>query len=128
MPFSRISLLAGKSPDYLRALADGVHRAMVETFGVPAADRFQIIHQLAPGELIFDRDFFGGPRSDDFVLIHLTLGRTRDTPTKQAFYRRLVAVLAESPGLDPEDVMIVLSTSQADEWSFGGGRTPLVDS
>jgi hypothetical protein len=93
---SRISLLKGKSPDYLRALSDGLHAAMVEAFNVPPTDRFQVIHQHEPNELIFDRDYEteGGPRSDDFVLIAITAGKPRGTEVKQAFYRRLVERLA----------------------------------
>ena len=102
MPYARISLLRGKSPAYLRALSDNVHRALVDTFGVPAADRFQIIHQLDADELIFDRDYLAGPRSDNFVLIALTIGRPRDTATKQAFYAALVDRLSRDPGLRPE--------------------------
>lgn len=122
MPMSRISLLKGKSPEYLRALADGVYHAMVEAFKVPENDRFQVIHQHEPHELIFDRHYEAGPRSDDFVLIAITAGKPRTTEVKQAFYRRLVERLAASPGLRPEDVMVVITTSQGDEWSFGGGR------
>jgi len=122
MPMSRISLLKGKSPEYLRALADGVYHAMVEAFKVPENDRFQVIHQHEPHELIFDRHYEAGPRSDDFVLIAITAGKPRTTEVKQAFYRHLVERLAASPGLRPEDVMVVITTSQGDEWSFGGGR------
>lgn len=121
MPMSRISLLKGKSPEYLRALADSLQRAMEEAFNVPKNDRFQLIHQHEPHELIFDRSYGGGPRSDDFVLIAITTGKPRSTAVKQAFYRRLVAELAESPGMRPEDVMVVVTTAQGDEWSFGGG-------
>lgn len=122
MPFARISLHRGKSPEYLRQLSEALHEALVETFEVPATDRFQVIHQHGVGELIFDRDYLGGPRSEDFVLIAITAGRTRDTATKQRFYRRLVERLGVAPGIDPEDVMVVISTTQADEWSFAGGR------
>jgi phenylpyruvate tautomerase PptA (4-oxalocrotonate tautomerase family) len=122
MPFSRISLLKGKSPEYLRALSNSLHSAMVEAFNVPETDRFQIIHQHEPYELIFDRDYGGGPRSDDFVLIAITTGKPRSTAVKQAFYRRLVERLAEAPGLRPEDVMVVINTALGDEWSFGGGK------
>ena len=123
MPMSRISLLKGKSPDYLRALSDGLHAAMVEAFNVPPTDRFQIIHQHEPNELIFDRDYEseGGPRSDDFVLIAITAGKPRGTEVKQAFYRRLVERLAEAPGVNPRDVMVVVTTTLGDEWSFSGG-------
>ncbi|MBP1207517.1 hypothetical protein JOD97_005597 [Duganella sp. 1411] len=120
---SRISLLKGKSPDYLRALSDSLHAAMVEAFNVPPTDRFQVIHQHEPHELIFDRDYEsqGGPRSDDFVMIAITAGKPRTTETKQAFYRRLVERLAEAPGINPRDVLVVITTSLGDEWSFSGG-------
>lgn len=123
MPMSRISLLKGKSPDYLRALSDSLHAAMVEAFNVPPTDRFQVIHQHEPNELIFDRDYEseGGPRSDDFVLIAITAGKPRSTELKQAFYRRLVGRLAEAPGINPRDVMVVITTTLGDEWSFSGG-------
>jgi phenylpyruvate tautomerase PptA (4-oxalocrotonate tautomerase family) len=122
MPYSRISLLKGKSPDYLRALADSLHQTMVESFNVPEKDRFQVIHQHEPHELIFDRDYEGGPRSDDFVLIAITTGKPRSTEVKLAFYARLAQRLAESPGLRPEDLMVVVTTGLGDEWSMSGGK------
>lgn len=126
MPFARISLLKGKSPDYLRALSDTVHRALVEAFDVPPDDRFQVVEQLEPGALIFDRNYLGGPRSDDYVLITITAGRPRSTAVKRAFYQRLVALLAEAPGLRPEDVMAVITTTERDGWSFGNGLAQMV--
>jgi phenylpyruvate tautomerase PptA (4-oxalocrotonate tautomerase family) len=122
MPFTRISLLKGKPPEYLSAVSDSLHRALVEAFDVPADDRFQLIHQQAPGELVFDRAYLGGPRSDDFMLFAVTAGRPRSAEVKQAFYRRLVALLSESPGVRPEDVMVVISTTNPEDWSFSGGR------
>lgn len=122
MPYARLSLLRGKSPDYLRALSDSLHRALVETFDVPAEDRFQIIHQHDPGELIFDPTYLGGPRSDDFVLIAITAGKPRSAEVKRAFYRRLVERLEQSPGIRPEDVMIVITTTSAEDWSFSKGE------
>jgi phenylpyruvate tautomerase PptA (4-oxalocrotonate tautomerase family) len=127
MPFARISLLKGKSPDYLRALSDGIHQAMVETFNVPPADRFQIIHQHEPDELIFDRNYLASPRSDDFVLISITTGKPRTTEMRKALFRRTVELLQQSPGLRPEDVMIVISTSEPDEWSFGDGLAQMAE-
>ncbi|MFS2139144.1 tautomerase family protein [Duganella sp. Dugasp56] len=123
MPMSRISLLKGKSPEYLAALSASLHRAMVEAFNVPAKDRFHVIHQHEPHELVFDRDYEseGGPRSDDFVLIAITIGKPRTVELKQAFYRRLVELLADAPGLRPVDVMVVVSSTGGEDWSFSGG-------
>ena len=121
MPMARISLLAGKSASYVRAVSDGVHRALVEAFDVPPDDRFQVIHQHAREELVFDTHYGGGPRSDAFVLVCITAGRPRTAATKQAFYRRLTEVLAAAPGIDPRDVMVVVNTTGLDDWSFSGG-------
>lgn len=121
MPFARISLRKGKSPAFLKALSDNVHRALVEAFEVPPDDRFQIIHQHEPEELIFDRHYLCGPRSDNFVLICVTAGRQRDTRVKQAFYRRLAELLDDAPGIRPDDVMVIINTTEAEDWSFGRG-------
>jgi quercetin dioxygenase-like cupin family protein/phenylpyruvate tautomerase PptA (4-oxalocrotonate tautomerase family) len=122
MPYVRMSLLKGKSPNYLRTLSEIVHRALVEAFDVPADDRFQIIHQHEPGELIFDPTYLGGPRSDDFVLITITAGKPRSTEVKKAFYRRVAELLEQSPGIRPEDVMIVINTTAGEDWSFSKGE------
>jgi len=122
---ARISLLKGKPPSYVQALSDGVHRAMVETFDVPPADRFQVIHQHEPEELVFDRAYMGGPRSDDYVLICITTGKPRGTSMKQAFYHRLTELLAEAPGIRPADVMIIISMTEFDGWSFSHGVATL---
>jgi hypothetical protein len=123
MPFARISLNAGKPPAYLAAISDSLHAALVETFDVPAKDRFHVIHQHQPGELVFDRDYFGGPRSDDCVLFAITIGKPRSRAVKERFYRRLVERLADAPGLRPEDVMVVLTLTSGhmEDWSFAGG-------
>lgn len=121
MPFARISLRRGKPPAYLQALSDNVHRALVEAFEVPTDDRFQLIHQHEAEELVFDRDYLCGPRSDDFVLVCITAGRQRTTEVKQAFYRHLAALLGAAPGIRPEDVMVVINTTEAADWSFGRG-------
>lgn len=104
MPFVRISLLEGRTPEFVRALADGVHAALVEAFGVPPDDRFQAVHQLAREALHFDPGYLGVARSEGYVLVEITAGRPRPAAVKQATYRRLVERLAERPGIRPEDV------------------------
>jgi phenylpyruvate tautomerase PptA (4-oxalocrotonate tautomerase family) len=127
MPYARISLLKGKSPEYLRALSTNLHQALTEEFNVPPNDCFQIFHQHSQEELIFDRHYLGGPRSDDYVLIAITIGRPRDTQTKKSFYRRLASLLETSPGIRAQDVMVVFNTTQLDDWSFGNGVATLID-
>lgn len=53
MPLVRISLLKGKSPDYIRAISDSVHQSLVEAYNAPADDRFQLIHQHDRDEFVY---------------------------------------------------------------------------
>ena len=126
MPLVRISLLKGKSPEYLRAIADGVHAALAETYAVPPDDRFQLIDQYEPGTFVYDPDYLGIHRTDDLVMVQITAAATRDTATKQALYKAIVERLTRDPGLRPEDVMITIIPNQREDWSFGHGLASYV--
>lgn len=126
MPLVRISLQQGKPLEYRRAVADGVHRALVEGIGIPPKDRFQILSEHAPADLIYDREYFGVARSDDMIFIQVSLRRGRPEGVKQAFYRRVVANLQADPGVRPEDVAIILTENGDADWSFGRGEAQLL--
>ena len=126
MPLVRIDLNKGKSADYVRAVGDGVHQALVEVFKAPADDRFQVITQHAPGGLVYDPDYLGIHRSDDVVFVHIIAGKWRDAATKRKLYRRIVENLSRAPGLRTEDVLIALTLNDRDDWSFGKGEQPYV--
>ncbi len=123
MPFTRVSMLAGKSSQYISAVSNSLDRALVECFEVPENDRFVVFHAHQPGELVFDRTYRGGPRSDDFMLFHITTGKNRSAETKARFFRRLVDNLAKAPGVRPEDVMVVIANSTFEDWSFASGNS-----
>lgn len=123
MPFTRISLHAGKQADYLTAICDSLDRALVASFEVPQDDQFVAIHQMHPGELIFNRIYRGGPRSDDFVHFHITTGRNRSPASKSAFFKTLTDNLAIQPGIRPQDVMITIVNSTFEDWSFAEGQS-----
>ena len=127
MPLVSIALLKGKSPEYIRALSAGVHQALIDAFDIPPGDQFQLIRQCEPGELIYDPDYLGIHRTDDVVFIHITAGKWRNTKVKRRLYKRLVELLAQSPGLRPEDVQVIISPNDPDDWSFGNGLAPYVD-
>ncbi len=126
MPLVRISLRRGKSAAYRQAIADGVYRAMVETFGVPEDDRFIVFHQHDADEFSASPDYFGIRRTDDLVLIQLTVSNTRAVDQKQRLYRGIVERLTKAPGLRPEDVFINLVEVLPENWSFGMGEAQYV--
>ena len=121
MPLVRISLLKGKSPEYVRAIADGVHKALHEAYKAQLDDRFQVIDEYDAGKLIYDADYLGVHRTDDIVIVSILAGKWRDTATKQALYKRIVELLVENPGVNPANVQVFLSPNDHDDWSFGNG-------
>ena len=108
MPLVRIDLLQGKPKEYVAAIGESVHRAMVETIGVPARDHFQVITEHAPGYLVYDPHYLEVNRSDDVVFIQIFFSAGRSREEKQGFFKRVVEYLREKPGLRPEDVAINL--------------------
>jgi ketosteroid isomerase-like protein len=121
MPFVNIDLLRGKSPEYLETVSDAVHEALVEGLGMFAEDRFQIINQHTPGELVFNRHFRGGPRSDDFIVFTITDGLDRGEKAKRAFYSALTRNLSENPGVKPADVFVKMYVTPPVNFSFADG-------
>jgi len=121
MPLVRIALRAGKSESYRRAVADSIHRAMVETINVPAKDRFQIITEHGASDLIYDPSYLDIPRSDGVLLIQITLNSGRSVELKKALFARIAALLSDNPGVRREDVFVSLVEVAKENWSFGNG-------
>ena len=121
MPLSRVSLRRGKPAAHRKAILDGIYRAMREVFDVPEEDRFMVITEHDEPDFSYSPNYHGIDRSDDLVLIQLTVSNTRPVEKKKALYRRIVERLTESPGLRPEDILINLIEVQPENWSFGHG-------
>ncbi len=122
MPLVRIDLREGKKPEFRKALGEAVHRAMVETIGVPSHDRFQVITEHPAEGLVYDPRYLNIQRTDDALFIQITLTSGRSTESKQALYARIIALLAERPGVRPQDVLISLVEVAGENWSFGSGE------
>jgi len=122
MPLARIDLPRGKSPDYRRTIGEVVYEAMIKTINVPANDRFQIITEHAPEDLVVDRTYLGIERTADCVMIQVFLNEGRTTELKKAFYRAIADGLHERLGLRKQDVFITLVEVKKENWSFGNGE------
>jgi 4-oxalocrotonate tautomerase len=125
MPLVRIALREGKSVDYRRAIADEVHRALVEVANVPELDRFQIVTEHSATDLFYDPNYLGVKRTDDIVMIQVTLNQ-RTQAVKLAIYRAVAERLKKNPGVRPEDVLISLVPVTPEDWSFGEGKAQYV--
>ncbi|MFI6263150.1 tautomerase family protein [Micromonospora sp. NPDC051006] len=121
MPFVDISLARGKSDQYLASVSETVHDALVAGLNIKPDDNFQLIHQHDPGEIVFNRGFRGGPRSDDWIVFTITDDLDRGERAKRRFYQTLVRLLEERPGVRPADVFVIMTGVPTENFSFAGG-------
>ena len=122
MPLVRIDLARGKTEHYRRSVGEIVYEAMIATLNVPADDRFQIIAEHSESDFIIDRTYLGVERTDDVIVIQVTLNAGRTIELKSAFYKAVADGLHERLQLRREDVFINLVETAKENWSFGNGE------
>ncbi|MDR3613619.1 MAG: tautomerase family protein [Candidatus Obscuribacterales bacterium] len=122
MPFARIDLAKGKTPEYRATVADVVYGGIIEVFKAPDGDRFIVINEHTPDNFVFDPHFLGIERSPDLIMIQVTstVGNTKEQ--KLAFFKQMVNELNRRLNVRREDVFINLVFIDREDWSFGNGE------
>jgi 4-oxalocrotonate tautomerase len=121
MPFVNIYLRRGKSQEYLREVANAIHESLVAEANVPQDDRFQVIHQLEPHEMLAHPSYGGVSRSENLVIVQITLNAGRTLEVKKALYADMARRLGRAADVRPDDVLISLVEVVKENWSFGNG-------
>jgi phenylpyruvate tautomerase PptA (4-oxalocrotonate tautomerase family) len=121
MPLLYVDLIEGRNPAEIRSLLDAIHDAVVEAFGVPPRDRYQVVHTHPSQELVAWDTGLGIERSDKLVVLHV-VSRRRTSEMKKRFYELAAANLSARCGLDPADLIVSITENGDDDWSFGHGR------
>ena len=122
MPLVKIYLRKGKSPEYLRSVSDAVHQALVTAANVPSDDRFHIIEQLDADRLIAHPSYGGVNRSDDVIIVEITLNVGRTVEVKKSLYAAIASHLGAATDVRPDDIVVSLIEVAKENWSFGGGK------
>jgi phenylpyruvate tautomerase PptA (4-oxalocrotonate tautomerase family) len=121
MPLVNISIPKGKSPEYVKAIADAVNSAVLSTLvGFPPDDRYQIIHEHETYALEYQK------RTGDRVMLYLIMRAGQKPESKKAFYGKVVENLKHSPGIDPANVLITIAENHDIDWSFHDGVAQFV--
>ncbi len=122
MPVTRIAIREGKTAEYKQALLDEIYEAMRETVAIKDGDRFMAITEHGRHEFAYGA-FLDIERSEDLVQIQVFWAPGKTVEAKLAMYERIVERLGSSPGVRPEDVLISVIETAAENWSFGNGET-----
>jgi len=121
MPLMRVDMPKGHSKEEIKKILDIGYEVAREAFGIPQGDRYQIVTQHEPEEMILEDTGLGFVRSNNVIVFSLT-STTRTTEQKKMFYKRLVERLCNEAGYQPNDVLVNITGNTREDWSFAGGR------
>ena len=127
MPLVRIDVVEGRrTREELRLLADTVQGVMLAVFAAPPRDRYQVITEHRPGQLICEDTGLGLERTDDLVVLQV-FQQGRSEEQKRALYAELAARLDKATGLAPGDLIVSVVGNTREDWSFGLGRAQFLE-
>lgn len=113
MPLVKIEMLKGKSSEYKKGVLENVHAGLVEALGIEDWDRFQRIIEYDKADFEFP-DF----KSDNFMIIELTIFPGRTAGQKQGAITAIKDKLSSNLKIDPKDVFIVINDPPRENWSI----------
>jgi phenylpyruvate tautomerase PptA (4-oxalocrotonate tautomerase family) len=117
MPLVKIEIIEGKTRDYKRAILDGVHQALMNSLGIPDSDRFQRLYELPFNNFEYPPD-----RTPNVIIIEITMFKGRTLRAKRELYQSIVDNLKKNPGIDGNDIMIILLEPPLENWGVRGGK------
>ena len=127
MPLVRIDVVEGRrTREELRLLADTVQDVMLQVFAAPPRDRYQVVTEHRPGQLICEDTGLGLERTDDLVVLQV-FQQGRSEQQKRALYAELAARLDKATGLAPADLIVSVVGNTREDWSFGLGRAQFLE-
>jgi phenylpyruvate tautomerase PptA (4-oxalocrotonate tautomerase family) len=122
MPFIRSAVKRGTTPEQKKAIVDGIHQALVESIGMPDDELFNLVSEYEPENFFYDRKFNGISRSDNLVVIEITMRRGRSDAMKKALYANIAANLEKLGKISPRDIFIFTHENDYSDWSVGNGQ------
>jgi phenylpyruvate tautomerase PptA (4-oxalocrotonate tautomerase family) len=122
MPFIRTAVRRGTSREVKRAVVDGIHRALVDAIGMPADELFNLIAEYDPEDFHYDHRFNGIARSDQLVVIEITMRRGRSDAMKRDLYAGIANNLQARAAVSPADIFIFMHENDYSDWSVGLGQ------
>jgi phenylpyruvate tautomerase PptA (4-oxalocrotonate tautomerase family) len=115
MPLVKVEIIEGKSQEYKNAILNGIHAALVTAFQIPVDDRNQRLLDLPTAN--FEKRT---TKSSNFTVIEIIAFKGRSYEAKKRLYSEVVKNLSLSPGIDSNDILIVLNEQPLENWGIGG--------
>ena len=121
MPFVRTAVPAGIEPSRKQDIVKSIHDALVEGIGMPQDELFNLVSEYRDGEFFFDRSFNGIARSENVIVVEITMRRGRSDAMKRALYAANTRNMETNASVSPKDVFIFMHENDYSDWSVGNG-------
>lgn len=122
MPFIHTYLPQHTSAGQRETIVQAIHQALVSSIGMPVDELFNMVSVYEPGQFSFSRTFNGMTRSDDVIVVEITMRRGRSDAMKRALYATISDNLQAMAKTAPDDVFIFVHENDYSDWSVGRGR------
>ena len=120
MPLVKFDIIEGRTEQQVGAMLEAAHRAVVKAFKVPVRDRYQLVTEHKPHQVVILDTGLGIERSKDIVVVTV-LTSPRSDESKRLFFAELARQLEDHCGLASSDLMVSVVTNTQGDWSFGHG-------
>jgi phenylpyruvate tautomerase PptA (4-oxalocrotonate tautomerase family) len=122
MPFTRVDLIQGKSPEYRATVAEVVYQGLVGILKAPEGDRFIVIGEHKADNFVYESTFLGMKKTPDLIYIQVTTTVGNTVEQKLAFFQQMADELNRRLKVRREDVFTNLVFIKKEDWSFGNGE------
>ena len=121
MPLIQVDLQKQDDKKRLKNILDTIHECAVEAFEIPERDRYQIVSQHDPEEMILLDTGLGFERTKDQIVVRVT-SKQRPREKKEKLYSLLCERLNVNCGIPPKDLLVSITENSYADWSFGFGK------
>ncbi len=101
--------------DHQAKLSDAIHKAVVQSLGLPVDNKFHRFISLNQSEFIFPAD-----RSSSYTIIEISMFEGRSVETKKTLIRLLFQYIEQDTGIAPQDIEITIFESPKHNWGIRG--------
>jgi 4-oxalocrotonate tautomerase family enzyme len=101
--------------DHQTKLSDAIHKAVVQSLGLPVDKKFHRFISLNQSEFIFPAD-----RSSNYTIIEISMFEGRSVEMKKTLIRLLFQYIEQDTGIAPQDIEITIFESPKHNWGIRG--------
>ncbi|MFX1276496.1 MAG: tautomerase family protein [Promethearchaeota archaeon] len=117
MVLVKVEIIKGKTKEYKNALLNGIHEALVNALKIPDNERTQRLYELEPDNFEIMTN-----KTELYTLIEITMFQGRSDNAKKHLFNEIVDNLAKSPGINGNDIIIVIYEPPLKNWGIRGGK------